>query len=355
MIETSKAFIDRLIVHQMGCKAEGEDVTLSARPLDIAANEDMAEMLKDYFFRPFRSESYFTFASQEEGEAVDTNMVYTQVANVFDSPDSFYDMSLDIVQKLHECSNHPKIRGGEFYMAHFSDCVVDGQTCDAVGIFKSESKERFLKVYLAGNNNIELDSQEGISVRKLDKGCIVFNIEREDGFRVCAVDNINRGQEARFWMQDFLGLRPRFDNYFFTDNYLQMCKGFVNDVFNEENHVPRTEQIDMMNRSIDFFQKNPQFDHNTFAQSVMVEPDIIDEFNNYKAQYESGMPVQETLPETFEISKDAVKVDKKHFKSVLKLDKNFHVYVHGGRYYMEKGYDEQRDMNYYKLFFKSES
>ncbi len=355
MIESSKAVIDSIIVHQMGCKAEGEDVTVSAHALDIASNEEMAEVLKEYFFRPFRSESYFTFAPREEGGAIDENIVYTQVANIFDDPSTFYDMSIDLVRLLHECSNHPKIRGGEFYMAHFTDCVIDGQTCDAVGIFKSESKERFLKVYLAAGNDIALDSQEGISIRKLDKGCIIFNIEREDGFRVCAVDNINRGQEAHFWMQDFLGLQPRQDNYFYTDNYLRMCKGFVNDVFNEENHVPRTEQIDMINRSYDFFQKNPEFNHDAFAQSVMVEPDIINEFNNYKSQYESGLPISEALPETFEISKDAVKVDKKHFRSILKLDKNFHVYVHGGRYYMEKGYDEQRDMNYYKLFFKSES
>lgn len=351
MIESSKAIIDNLVVHQMGCKVSGEGVRISRHTLDMQNNEDMAEVLKQYFFKPFRTDAYFNFTN-EDGD-LSANMVYTQVSSIFDHPETFYEMSVNLVELLHESSNHPKIRGGEFYMAHFTDCVVDGQTCDAVGIFKSESKETFLKVYMSGES-IALDSQEGISIRKLDKGCIIFNIEREDGYRVCAVDNINKGNEAHFWMVDFLGISPRQDNYFFTDNYLQMCKGFVKDVFNEDNRVPRTEQIDLMNKSIDFFQKNPQFSQDTFTSSVMQEPDIISAFNDYKARYEEDHKMPEALPTDFEISKDAVRVDKKHFKSVLKLDKNFHVYVHGSRYYMEKGYDQERDMQYYKLYFKTE-
>lgn len=349
MIETSKATIQHLVVHQVGCKATGEGVRLSDQPLDISDKEEMAEMLKCFFFKPFRTDAYFNFANAEGN--LDANMVYTQVAAIFDQPEQFYDMSVNLVELLHETSNHPKIRGGEFYMAYFADCVVDGQTCDAVGIFKSESKETFLKVYLSGES-IALDQQEGISLRKLDKGCVVFNIEREEGFRVCAVDNINKGSEAHFWMDDFLGVSARHDSYFFTDNYLQMCKGFVREVFNDENHVPRTEQIDLLNKSIGFFEKNPQFNHQAFTDAVMQQPDIISAFNDYKQQYSSELP--EELPADFEVSTDAVKADKKHFKTVLKLDKNFHVYVHGGRYYMEKGYDEERDLNFYKLYFKQE-
>ena len=39
---------------------------------------------------------------------------------------------------------------------------------------------------------------------------------------------------------------------------------------------------------------------------------------------------------------------------MLKLDKNFHVYVHGKRDYIEKGFDSQKGMNFYKLFYENE-
>ena len=42
-------------------------------------------------------------------------------------------------------------------------------------------------------------------------------------------------------------------------------------------------------------------------------------------------------------------------KSVIKLDKNFHIYVHGESNMSEKGYDQARQLNYYKLFFREES
>lgn len=43
------------------------------------------------------------------------------------------------------------------------------------------------------------------------------------------------------------------------------------------------------------------------------------------------------------------------FKSVLKLDKNFSVYIHGNRDYIEQGYDEERGKNYYKLYYENET
>lgn len=45
---------------------------------------------------------------------------------------------------------HPKINGGELYIAYFKDCVIDGQLTDGVGIFKSETKETYLRVFLQG-------------------------------------------------------------------------------------------------------------------------------------------------------------------------------------------------------------
>ncbi|MBK6777842.1 MAG: hypothetical protein IPG74_19090 [Flavobacteriales bacterium] len=42
------------------------------------------------------------------------------------------------------------------------------------------------------------------------------------------------------------------------------------------------------------------------------------------------------------------------FKSVLKLDKNFHIYIHGDRNRIEQGVDEQ-GRKFYKIYYDKES
>lgn len=348
MIEYSQSAIDSLVVHQIGNKAEGEDVRFSKSAMNATDYDSVMDVLRHYFFKPFKTEAYYNF-SHPEGLAA--NFVYQRAVEIFDNPGLFYDKSIELAAYLHHNSNHPKIKGGEFYVALFSNCVIDGEVCSALGIFKSESKEMFLKVYMR-DESFELGAQEGINIRKLDKGCLIFDTEREQGLKVCAVDNLNKGQEARFWMEDFLSLKPREDKYFFTNNYLQLCKGFVGEVFNDENNVPRPDQIDLMNRSIDFFAKNPSFDERSFEREVIRQPEVIDAFQDYKSFFESEK--QMPLMDSFEISKDAVKEEKKYFKSILKLDKNFHVYVHGKRQYLEKGFDPERGLNFYKLYYEVE-
>ena len=57
----------------------------------------------------------------------------------------------------------------------------------------------------------------------------------------------------------------------------------------------------------------------------------------------------------FKISKEMVKKQARIFKSVLKLDKNFHVYIHGNTNLIEKGYDEHVGKHFYKIYFDEES
>jgi hypothetical protein len=52
-------------------------------------------------------------------------------------------------------------------------------------------------------------------------------------------------------------------------------------------------------------------------------------------------------------SESAVKKQARVFKSVIKLDKNFHIYVHGNRELIEQGTDEKG--KYYKVYYKEES
>ncbi|MDG5799863.1 nucleoid-associated protein [Marinilabiliaceae bacterium ANBcel2] len=349
MIDSSNTEIESLVVHHIGAHSKGETVKISRTPVQLRDDDITGEVLKSYFFNAFKTDEFFNFIGAEEGAA---GLVHEGVSTVFDDKSLFYSQSVKIAEFLYKQSNHPKIGAGEFYMAYFSNCVVDGEVVDAIGIFKSENKDKFLKVYLK-EQSFELGTQEGINIRKLDKGCIIFNTERHYGFKAVMIDNINKGNEARFWREDFLGLQAREDSFYFTRNYMDVCKGFVEDVYNKDNQVDKPEQFDFLNRSLDFFDKKHNFDQDEFETEVVRSPDVKEAFADYRHQFEQekGIP----LNDSFDISKSAVKSEKKHFKSVLKLDKNFHIYVHGKRDYIEKGFDTQRGMNFYKLYFDQEN
>ena len=83
---------------------------------------------------------------------------------------------------------------------------------------------------------------------------------------------------------------------------------------------------------------------------MLEQPELIESFNAYKDRYQSERDV--VFEDSFEISSDAVKKQSRSFKSVIKLDKNFHIYVHGDRRMIEQGEDEKG--RYYKVYYKEE-
>jgi hypothetical protein len=246
---------------------------------------------------------------------------------------------------LCDVTDNLKIRGGEFYIAFFNTCTVDGEETEAVGLFKSESKETFLKIYPTSGSFI-LEKEEGISLRKIDKGCMIFNIDRDKGFLVSTADGIRSGDE-KYWCEDFLQIRTFDNNYTKTQSVMKVCKEFVSEKLPEEFDVCKADQIDILNRSMDYFKSHEVFDKPEFEQEVFRQPEVIESFRGFdKADIPMDM--------TFEIAPDAVKKQSKIFKSVLKLDKNFHIYIHGDRSMIERG-EENNGKKFYKIFYEQES
>jgi len=221
---------------------------------------------------------------------------------------------------------------------------------DAVGIFKSETLHSFLKVSgTAGDFALHYD--EGISIEKPDKGCLVLNTHQHDGFKVCMLDRSSKGADAQHW-KDFLSLKPCDDSYHTTKQFMDIAKNFVTKQLTEEFEVTRAEQIDLLNRSVDYFKSNDTFDKREFEKQVFSEPEVIESFRKFDESYSEQHAIDSA--NSFAISPQAVKKNLKVFKSVLKLDKNFHIYIHGDKNLIEKGFDKDKGMNFYKVYFKDE-
>lgn len=347
MIECSESKLNQIAIHYVGNKLIEEKNRFSkshVKNIDAA----VTDLLHKYFLSPFKSNEYYNFSHESD---INLNEIYTYAAGIFDDKGSFLEQSANMARHLYEQSVHPKIKGGEFYVTYFSGCIVDGEETDAIGLFKSESKETYLRVF-PKNDNFEIGSEDGININKLDKGCLIFNTEREKGFLVAIVDNISKSVEAQYWKDQFLHLRNRADNYHHTKNILTLCKHFVTEQLPEKFEVSKAEQADLLNKSVQYFKDKDEFDIKDFTKEVIQEPEVIKAFKDYKKQYQYDQDVE--FEDNFEISDTAVKKQQKIFKSVIKLDRNFHIYVHGSREMIEKGFDKVTGMHYYKLFFKEE-
>ena len=347
MLYTEEISIESIVLHKVGNKSQDEGIRFAASPVSV--DDAVQSLLLQYFLSPFKSEEYFNLAHESD---IALNEVYTYASNIFKSPETFYEQSVNLARHLYEVSIHPKIKTGELYVVLLKDCNVDGEQVDAIGLFKSESKETFLKVYPT-TDSFEIDYEDGININKLDKGCLIFNTENENGFLVSIVDSVRQSGEAMYWRDSFLNIAPRRDIFHQTTDCLDMCRQFVTTRLPENFNVDKVEQADMLNRSASFFKENTEFSLDDFADQVIVQPEAIQSFKEFREEYQDDLEVK--IDERFEISVPAVKKQSKIFKSVIKLDKNFHIYVHGNRQLIEKGYDDERDMNFYRIFFKEET
>lgn len=346
MISFIDTDIQNIVLHKVGNKVQNENIIFSKEELSIG--DEIREILLDYFLSPFKSEEYYTFFHESD---LLLNEVYNYVSNIFENRNSFYDQSVNLAKHLHERSTHPNIKNGEFYVAYLKDCILDGEELDAIGLFKSETKDSFLKVFPT-ENSFDIQVDEGIDIKRLDKGCIIFNTEKENGYVVASIDNINKSEEARYWIDEFLKIKSREDNYYHTQNVMNFCRSFVKDQMPEEYEVNKADQAIMMNKTVDFLKEKDEFHFNEFIDEVFEEPELKESVKAYKANYENQNEVE--LFDDFDLSDQAIKKQSRVFKSVIKLDKNFHIYVHGKRQYIQKGYDEEKGMHFYQIYFNEE-
>jgi len=167
------------------------------------------------------------------------------------------------------------------------------------------------------------------------------------------VDISGKSKEANYWKDSFLQLDQRKDDYYQTQHYMDICKGFVKNVYNQNNGIEKADQIDLLNKTSDYFQSKQEFNLSDFQDKVMENQDVIDAFRQYKDRVSDENELE--MKEQFGISDAAVKRSKYQFKSVLKLDKNFHIYIHGDRTRIVKGFDNKTGLNYYQIFYETEN
>ncbi|WP_297792428.1 nucleoid-associated protein [uncultured Eudoraea sp.] len=349
MINLYPCQIQCISLHRVGNKSKAEPVFLSQAP--YSPDDETTGLLKEYFFKPFREkeENYYQLAHEID---LEFNEVYKLVTEIFEEPEKAHQVSINLTKHLYEQSNHPHIKSGEVYITHLTDILLDNKKTDAIGIFKSEIKQDFLQ-FSENDNNLNLLVQEGINLNRLDKGCLIFNVDKSEGYKVLSIDS-NR-YDAKYWLENFLGVNVLADDNFYTKNYLKFCQNFAKDVVLPAED--KKQEVMFMNRAVNHFAKNDSFEETNFLNEVLENPDLIPEFKHYKTEKGPKYSIEDVS--TFDIANKAVSETRKKIKNVIQLDTNIQIKMdfinpESAERFVEKGWDEERQMYYYLVYFNKE-
>jgi hypothetical protein len=349
MINLFNTHIETLSIHRVGNKSRNEEIFLSENQYGL--NDEIVPLLKEFFLKPFRDkeENYFQFAHEVD---LDYNEMYKFASEIFDNPSNVHNISKNITRHLHDQSSHPHIKNGEVYVTHLTNVSIDNNVVDAIGIFKSEIKADFLQFEEKGTT-LEMILQQGINLNKLDKGCLIFNYKKEEGYKILTVDS-NR-YDARYWLEHFLSVDAFQDENFMTKKYLKFCQDFAKEVVLPAED--KKEEVMFMNRSVNYFAKNDAFEETNFLNEVIDNPDLISEFKNFKVDKGEKYSIEDLT--SFPIANAAVNDARRTMKNVINLDTHIQIKMdfinpESAEKYVEKGWDEEKQMYYYLVYFNKE-
>lgn len=342
MIYTEYIKIKSCIVHVVGNKSADQGLLLSNEAIDL--DESTGKILEKYLLGQVTTDGYYEFWHESD---IALNELYSYAKRCFADNEEFVAVSQRIAKHLYSCSTHPKIKDGELCVVLFRNVIVDGVTCEALGIFKSENKDTFLKMVSKGDRT-EIYSETGININKLDKAAIIFNTSAESGYWVTVIDRTNKATEAKYWTDEFLKVRPCSNSYNQTESLLAMTRTFVS-------HLPeggsKKDKALMVHRSMEAV-KAPVVKVEDYARDVFKDEEMARQFEEYTRKKADDEGV--ALDDEIKISQQAVKKKTTTKLTTIKLDDNFDIRVHGGEQLVEQGYDEERGMKYYKLYFREE-
>lgn len=349
MISRKNASISKFIIHKVGNKFNDTKNAFSEKLVDF--DEASYDLMLPFLLRPFSSvvQSYrFNHHAN-----ISLNEINSYSNQIFSDDDAFIEISKHIVTHLYEQSTSAQIKTGDVLVAMFEGIEFNDITTNALGIFKIESKVNFFQTYLE-NNSYDVLVQKGISSKKVDKGCLILNQTDTEGNIILSVDN--NSYDAQYWINQFLNIKYADDANNHTQQYITLCKDFSTDIL--KTTYGAKEQNTFLAKTIDFFRENEVVNIERFKDELFEEDKHKKLFDDYKKNFEDEQDM--VLRNQFDVAESVVNKEKKKFKTDIKLDTNIQIKLDidapdASAEYLERGYDDEKKMHYYKAFFNVES
>lgn len=348
MINRNQASISKCIIHKVGNKFNNTKNAFSEK--EVHFDEASYELMLPFLLRPFGSvvQSY-RFNHHAD---ISLNEINTYSSKVLNDEDDFIETSKHIVKHLFEQSNSAQIKTGDVLVVLFEGIAFNEITTSALGIFKIENKVNFFQTYLE-NNSYDVLVQKGINSKKVDKGCLILNQSDAEGRIVLSADNNN--YDAQYWTNHFLNIKYADDANCHTQQYIELCKDFSEDILKIS--YGNQEQNSFLAKTIDFFKEHEIVKVEEFKENIFEEDKHKSLFDDYKKTFEGEKDL--VIRNQFDVSDLVVNKEKKKIKTEIKLDTHIQIKLDidapdASSEYLERGYDEEKKMHYYKVFFNAE-
>ena len=348
MIKRTQASISKCIIHKVGNKFNNTKNAFSEN--EVHFDEASYELMLPFLLRPFGSvvQSY-RFNHHAD---ISLNEINTYSSQIFSNEDDFIENSKHIVKHLFEQSNSAQIKTGDVLVVLFEGIEYNDITTNALGIFKIENKVNFFQTYLE-NNSYDVLVQKGINSKKVDKGCLILNQTDAEGNIVLSADNNN--YDAQYWTNHFLNIKYADDANSHTQQYIELCKDFSEDILKIS--YGNQEQNSFLAKTIDFFKEHEIVKVEEFKEDIFEEDKHKSLFDDYKKTFEGEKDL--VIRNQFDVSDLVVNKEKKKIKTEIKLDTHIQIKLDidapdTSSEYLERGYDDEKKMHYYKVFFNAE-
>lgn len=346
-VNSTNARLSALTLARVGNSGQNQPLQTSRELCRF--EEGDAEILTACFLKPFRSLEPYRLQHHAD---VTKNELYGYACAIFDDNNSLLENGAHIARSLHEKSHHPNIKPGDLCISLVEDLIVEGGRVQGLCLIKSETTAPFLQIVTV-DGDLRLTTQQGIYPDKMDKGCLILNLRREDGFMVFLFDKSGSG--AHFWTRDFVHAVPVKSDDYLTRRYSELAVAFAEKGLPEEASQPK--RLEVAKSAIDYLAQAESFDLSEFRERALGQPDLIERFDTFKTEYEEETGFQ--LDERFSVSKPEAKKAKKRLKSRLKLDVGVDLkfssgFIDQSDRFLERGFDEEKHMQYLKVYFHQE-
>lgn len=349
MISRKNASISKFIIHKVGNKFNDTKNAFSNKTVDF--DEASYDLMLPFLLKPF-SNAVQSYRFNHHAN-ISLNEINTYCAQLFNDESAFEEVSKHIVMHLYEQSNSANIKTGDVLVVMFEGIEFRDITTNAIGIFKIENKVNFFQTYLE-NNSYDVLVQKGISSKKVDKGCLILNQSDAEGNIIFSVDN--NSYDAQYWISHFLNIKYADDANNHTQQYIELCKDFSSEII--KTTYGAQEQNTFLAKTIDFFKENEVVNVERFKEELFEEDRHKREFDTYKKEFEGEQNV--VIRNQFDVAEAVVNKEKRKIKTDIKLDTNIQIKLDidapdASTEYLERGYDEEKKMHYYKVFFNAEN
>jgi len=332
--------ISNMIVHYVGNKYKEEGVSFSKKETRF---DIVQEDLKTTICNSFEQNDMYEFFFEPD---LKMNHAYSFIRTIFHHRERFIEQSNLLAKILYEQSYLPQIKSGELCILFMENCKCEGKSTDAIALLKVEKKQPVIR-YVRESDGFRIEKSEAINLSKIDKGCVVFNVDEESGYKVVVVDNNCTKQTAIYWKDNFLHIRPCMGAYHHTKQLIGIIKDFVTENMRDDKvakamAIARSKKILIESEAVEI----DKFAINAFNDEQTAESFV--KFVSKKIGKDEKIPTNICIENKLAQPKSAMP------SVILHLDGNFDIKVYGGEDMIMRGHDESAGMNYYKLYYIKE-